>query len=108
MSVVLFILFMSLTISQSLSGTHVQPAVGCRFRNAHALQHPPDSLLHMGVKLTSSRDTWLFASLRRPGFESRRLSIEMFEHRIEEQLAPWDLLQEEGQRRKEQKECRKH
>lgn len=36
------------------------------------------------------------------------MSIEMFEHRNEEQLAPWDLFQEEGQQRKQKKECRKY
>lgn len=37
---VLLILLMSLMPSQSSSGTHVQPATGCRFQNADSLQHP--------------------------------------------------------------------
>lgn len=47
-------------------------------------------------------------SQRSSGFEGRGLSTEMFEHRNKEQLAPWDFFQEEGQQRKQQKECRKY
>lgn len=59
-------------------------------------------------KMTGLKDSWSLLSLRSPGFEGRGLSTEMFEHRNKEQLAPWDLFQEEGQQRKQQKECRKY
>lgn len=58
--------------------------------------------------MTGLKDSWSLLSQRNPGFEGRGLSTEMFEHKNEEQLAPWDLFQEEGQQRKQKKECRKY
>lgn len=61
-----------------------------------------------GGKMTGLKDSWSLLSQRSPGFEGRGLSTEMFEHKNEEQLAPWNLFQEEGQQRKQKKECRKY